>query len=93
MKDQELNVFGEPDDIKQALYSSWVEFEEALRMIQRQQASMKYDYADEITQEDFLVLLANKLNDARESINLFAPNYHRDTLEGWAQGAAEMSHP
>ena len=29
MKD-ELNVFGEPDDIKQALYSSWTDAEDAL---------------------------------------------------------------
>ena len=32
MKTEELNVFGEPDDIKQALYSSWADAEDALCM-------------------------------------------------------------
>lgn len=89
-----LNVFGEPhDDIKQALYSSWCEVEEALRMIGQRQADMKYSYATEHTEQEFLAILAGQLREAREVIDDFAPEYYRETLEGWAQASAEMSHP
>ena len=88
-----LNVLGEPDDIKQALYSSWYELEEALCMVGQRQADMKYGYATETTEQEFLALLADQLREARNMIEWLAPNYHQETLEDWAQGAAEMSHP
>jgi len=45
MKDQELNVFGEPhDDIKQALYSSWADAENALCILQRVMAQHQHDW-------------------------------------------------
>ena len=93
MKDQELNVFGEPDDIKQALYSSWSEFEEALCMVGQRRADMEHGYATETTEQEFLALLAGQLREAREVIDDFAPEYYREILESWAQSAAEMSHP
>ena len=89
-----LNIFGEPrDDIKQALYCSWCEFEEVLHQINMRQADMKHGYACETTEQEFLELLSNRLLDARRAIGDFAPEYHHETLEGWAQAAAEMSHP
>ena len=88
-----LNVFGEPDDIKQALYSSWCEFEKALCMVGQRRADMKYSYATETTEQEFLHQLSVQLTHARNMIEEFAPNYHQETLEDWAQAAAEMSHP
>ena len=34
------NVFGEPDDIELALYSSWEDFEKALRMVIKRQCEI-----------------------------------------------------
>jgi len=34
-----------------------------------------------------------QLEKCSESVKSFAPNYHRETLEGWAQAAAEANHP
>jgi hypothetical protein len=93
MNKQKLNVFGQPDDIKQALYSSWCKFEEALCMTGQRQADMKYSYATETTEQEFLALLAGQLREAREVIDDFAPEYYRETLEDWAQAAAEANHP
>jgi len=93
MNNEKLNVFGEPDDIKQALYSSWCEFEEALRMIGERRADMEHGYASATSEKEFLDLLAGQLREAREVIDDFAPEYYMETLEGWAQAAAEMSHP
>ena len=90
MKNDKLNVFGEPDDIKQALYSSWEEFEEAQLMITKRLLRF---YDDGTTEQEFLASLAGQLTRARNMIEEFAPNYHDQTREGWAQGAAEMSHP
>ena len=93
MKEQKLNIFGETDDIKQALYSSWCEVEEALIMIAQREANLRCGYACENTELEFLAILTNQLTEAREVIDDFAPEYYREPLEGWAQGAAEMSHP
>ena len=49
MNNEKLNVFGEPDDIKQALYSSWVEVEGTLRMIGERRADMEHGYASVIS--------------------------------------------
>lgn len=87
------NVFGEPDDIKQALYASWEEFETALRMVTKRQCEIKYRQAPEHTEQELLEMIQKQLEEARDSIKAFAPAYHRETLEGWAQGAAESMHP
>lgn len=81
------------DDIKQALYSSWSEFEEALCMIGQRRADMEHCYATETTEQEFLALLSGKLREAREAIDSFAPEYYRETIEGWAQASAEAMHP
>lgn len=91
--EDKLNVFGGSDDIQMALYASWLEFEEALSMVGQRRADMEHGYATETTEREFLALLAGKLSEARKVIDDFAPNYYRETMEGWAQGAAEMSHP
>lgn len=87
------NCFGQPDDIKQALYSSWEGFETALLTVIKRQCEIKYRQAPEFTEQELLDLIQKQLEQARDSIKDFAPAYHRETLEGWAQGAAEMSHP
>jgi len=91
MKDQqELNVFGEPhDDIKQALYSSWADAEDALCILMRVMAQHQHDW--ELRSE--LREVKETLDKCGESVRSFAPNYYRETMEGWAQAAAEMSHP
>lgn len=88
MKDK-LNVFGEPDDIQQALYSSWSDAMDARCMVMELKA--RYHFNKELVGELNEVL--EKLDKCSESVKNFAPNYHHETLEGWAQGAAEMSHP
>jgi len=90
MKDQELNVFGEPDDIKQALYSSWADAEDALCRLQ--QVLRDYSLEGKHIGEE-LSEVHDKLIECRDSVKSFAPNYYRKTMEDWAQGAAEMSHP
>ena len=93
MNNEKLNEFGEPDDIKLARYSSWVEVEGTLRMIGERRADMEHGYASVISEKEFMVLLSSRLTKARNMIEEFAPNYHQETLEGWGQAAAEMSHP
>ena len=88
MKDK-LNVFGEPDDIQQALYSSWGDAMDARCMVMALKA--RYHFNKELVGELNEVL--EQLDKCSESVKNFAPNYHYETLEGWAQGAAEMSHP
>jgi hypothetical protein len=88
MKDK-LNVFGEPDDIQQALYSSWADAADAACILQRVMA--RYRHNQELTSE--LQEVLDKLKECGESVRSFAPNYHRETLEGWAQSAAESNHP
>ena len=85
-----LNVFGEPDDIKQALYSSWADAEDALSMLQ--QVLRDYPLAGKHLGEE-LSKVHDKLIECRESVDSFAPNYYRETIEGWAQAGAEASHP
>jgi len=90
MKDQELNVFGEPDDIKQALYSSWADAEDALCKLQLVMGV--YSVAGTEV-GDALAEVHDALIDCRDSVKAFAPNYYSKTMEDWAQAAAEMSHP
>jgi len=85
----ELNVFGEPDDIKQALYSSWADAEDASCILQGVMA--RYRHNQELVGE--LQEVLDKLDECGESVRSFAPNYYRDTVEGWGQAAAEASHP
>ena len=80
-------------NIQQALYSSWAEFQEALLMIQQRESFFKHYVEQEHSEREFLLMLQIKLEHARDSIRDFAPNYHRDTLEGWAQASAEANHP
>ena len=88
MKDK-LNVFGEPDDIQQALYSSWGDAMNARCMVMALKA--RYHFNKELVEELNEVL--EQLEECSESVKSFAPNYHRETLEGWAQAAAEANHP
>lgn len=83
------NVFGEPDDIQQALYSSWGEAEEARCLLITLKA--RYHFNAELVEELGEVL--SKLKECGDAVKSFAPAYHRETLEGWAQAAAESSHP
>lgn len=83
------NVFGEPDDIKQALYSSWSDSQDARCLLIRLKA--RYHFNKELVEE--LTEVLEKLEKCSESVKSFAPNYHRETLEGWAQAAAEANHP
>lgn len=85
----ELNVFGEPDDIQQALYSSWGDAEDAACILQTVIA--RYRHNQELVGE--LQEVLDKLNECGGSVKSFAPNYYRETMEGWAQAAAESSHP
>jgi len=87
--DNELNVFGEPDDIKQALYSSWADAEDAACILQRVMA--RYRHNQELAGE--LQEVLDKLGECGESVKSFAPNYHRETMDGWGQAAAEAGHP
>jgi len=84
-----LNVFDEPDDIQQALYSSWADSQDARCLLIKLRA--RYHFNKELVEELSEVL--EQLEKCSESVKSFAPNYHRETLEGWAQAAAEMSHP
>ena len=83
------NVFGEPDDIKQALYSSWSDSQDARCLLIRLKA--RYHFNKELVEE--LAEVLEKLEKCSESVKSFAPNYHRETIEGWAQAAAEANHP
>ena len=83
------NVFGEPDDIKQALYSSWAEAEDARCMVIKLKA--RYHFNPEL--KDELDEILAQLEQCGDSVRDFAPNYYRETVEGWAQGAAEANHP
>ena len=83
------NVFGEPDDIKMALYASWGEAQIAHNFVARLKA--RYHFNKELVEELSEVL--EQLDKCSESVKSFAPAYHRETLEGWAQEAAEANHP
>lgn len=84
-----LNVFGEPDDMKQALYSSWADSQDARCLLIKLKA--RYHFNKELVEE--LEEVLGKLEECSESVKSFAPNYHRETIEGWAQAAAEANHP
>lgn len=90
MNNQKLNVFGEPDDIKQALYSSWSDAEDALCRLQ--QVLRDYSLEGKHISEE-LSEVHDKLIGCRNSVRAFAPNYYTKTMEDWAQAAAELSHP
>lgn len=83
------NVFGEPDDMKMALYSSWGESQIAHNLVSRLKA--RYHFNKELGEE--LQEVLDQLAKCSESVRSFAPAYHRETLEGWAQEAAEANHP
>ncbi len=83
------NVFGEPDDIKQALYSSWAGAEDARCLLIKLKA--RYHFNPELKGELDEILV--QLEKCGDSVRDFAPNYYRETLEGWAQAAAEANHP
>jgi len=83
------NVFGEPDDFRQALYSSWADAEDARCLVVALKA--RYHFNTDLKGE--LDEILTQLEQCGQSVRDFAPNYHRETIEGWAQGAAEASHP
>jgi hypothetical protein len=85
-----LNIFDEPDDIKQALYASWCDAEDALCRLQQ----IMRDYSLEGKHiGDELSEVHDKLIECRDSVKEFAHKYYRRTIEVWAQAAAEASHP
>jgi len=84
-----VNVFGESDDVKQALYSSWADAEDARCLVVVLKA--RYHFNRELTGE--LDTILEQLKKCGESVRDFAPNYHQETMEGWAQAAAEANHP
>ena len=90
MNNEELNVFGEPDDIKQALYASWADAEDALCKLQFVMGV--YPVAGTEV-GDALAEVHDKLIECRDSVKAFAPNYYRKTMEDWAQAGAEANHP
>lgn len=83
------NVFGEPDDFRQALYSSWADAEDARCLVIALKA--RYHFNKELVAELSEVL--EQLEQCSQSVRDFAPNYHRETVEGWAEAAAEANHP
>jgi hypothetical protein len=83
------NVFGEPDDIKQALYSSWADAEDARCLVVALKA--RYHFNSELKGE--LDAILEQLEKCGQSVRDFAPNFYRETVEDWAQAAAESNHP
>lgn len=84
-----LNIFGESDDTTQALYSAWANAEDAKCLLQAIVARHRFN--KELVEE--LTEVVEKLDECGYAVQDWAPNYYKDTMEGWAQGAAEMSHP
>ena len=89
MDNEKLNVFGEPDDIKMALYASWADAEDAACILQRVMA--RHRHSPELLAELHEVLA--RLDQCGESVESFAPNYYRKTIQNWAEAAAEANHP
>ena len=83
------NIFGEADDIQQALYSAWANAEDAKCLLQkvRSQHWFNKELVEDVTQ-----VLA-KLDECGDAVRDWAPNYHHKTTEDWGQASAEMSHP
>jgi len=86
---EELNVFGESDDIKMALYASWADAEDAACILQRVMA--RYRHVSELQEE--LQEVLDELDKCGESVRSFAPNYYKKTIEDWAEASAEANHP
>lgn len=89
MKNDLLNVFGQPDDFKMALYSSWSDAAEAQCLIIKLKA--RYHFNAELVEE--LEEVLTQLAECGDSVQSFAPNFHRKTLQDWAEAAAEANHP
>lgn len=84
-----LNIFGEPDDMRGALYSCWADAEDARCALLELRA--RYHFNSELKTE--LDSILQKIEGCGKSVRIWAPNYHRETLEGWALGALELNHP
>ena len=84
-----LNIFGESDDTTQALYSAWANAEDAKCILQTIVARHRFN--KELVEE--LTEVMEKLDECGDAVKDWAPNYYKETVEGWGQAAAEMSHP
>ena len=84
-----VNIFGESDDIEQALYSTWANAEDAKCLLQKLVA--QHWFNAELVED--LKQVLEKLDECGDVVKDWAPNYYQKTVEGWGQAAAELSHP
>jgi hypothetical protein len=84
-----VNIFGESDDTKQALYSAWANAEDAKCILQAIVARHRFN--KELVEE--LTEVMEKLDECGDAVKDWAPNYYKETMEGWGQASAELGHP
>jgi len=84
-----VNIFGEADDIQQALYCTWANAEDAKCILQTIVARHRFN--KELVEE--LTEVMEKLDECGDAVEDWAPNYHHKTMEGWGQASAELGHP